>query len=450
MRTLLAVLIASLALGAGPARAQFRLSLPGEDRPFRPRFGAEARPPSISELLLNELLQWELKLSDEQIDKLEDAEAAVKQRHQEEADRLARQGREYMTARVALSEKGEREQREVLRNILTPAQRGRVRQVELQLAGPAAFRDPDVQRALRLTEAQQEALETALKDVRNSYMEESRRARRAVPAPPPEDLNKRLKELSQQVLKRQEELLTVEQKKKWAALVGEPCAALEKWKRNPFTRLPLLGSPFRRGRTPVPVTPLGPSEVSEQLKDELKLSEEQATRIGDLPGVISRGHSEEDKQIEKQGEEQEKAKSALETRQAAEMAKAMTTVLKPEQRRRLEQVRLQLLGLAAWDDPAVEKALRLRADQQAALKKARDEAKATAADARRKAMREVSRRSTGDFSKMQRLEARQAASAYRAVQERMVSQLTPEQRKRWHELTGAPVFLRVEFDTSAR
>jgi hypothetical protein len=136
MRTLLAVLIASLALGAGPARAQFRLSLPGEDRPFRPRFGVEARPPSVSELLLNELVQWELKLSDEQIDKLEDAEAAVRQRHQEEANRLARQGREYMTARVALSEKGEREQREVLRNILTPAQRERVRQVELQLAGP--------------------------------------------------------------------------------------------------------------------------------------------------------------------------------------------------------------------------------------------------------------------------------------------------------------------------
>jgi len=125
----------------------------------------------------------------------------------------------------------------------------------------------------------------------------------------------------------------------------------------------------------------------------------------------------------------------------------MTSVLKPEQRSRLEQVRLQVLGLDAWEDPAVLKALKLTADQQAAVRKARFEAMAAASDTRTKAMQEASRRSNGDYSKVQRLQARQATAAYRAVQERMLAQLTPEQRKQWHELTGPPVRLRVEFES---
>jgi hypothetical protein len=452
MRTLLAVcclLVASLVLGERPVRAQFRLSPPGGDSFRRSRFRTDEPPPTVSELLLNELLQWELKLSDEQIDQLEGAEAAVKQRHEEEANRLSQLLRENMEAVRALAQKIEREQREVMRNVLTPAQRERVRQVEIQLAGPSAFNDPDVQQALQLTEAQKEALEKALTDVRNSYMEESRRNRRAgAPgvagaAPVRADLDKRLQEFSQQALKTLEAQLTAEQKKRWATLVGGPCAAVEKWQRNPFTRLALLRPPSRRGRGPI--TTLGPSEITAQLRDELKLSEEQATRIDKLPGVIFEGHKEESKQLRKQAKEQEQAQAALEGRQTAEMAKAMTAVLKPEQRRRLEQLQLQMLGLAAWDDPAVQKALKLTADQQTALKKVRDEARANAEGMMTKAREEASRESRGDFERRRRLQERKAAAAYRAVAERMVALLTPEQQKQWRELTGPPIRLRVEF-----
>jgi hypothetical protein len=182
----------------------------------------------------------------------------------------------------------------------------------------------------------------------------------------------------------------------------------------------------------------------------LKLSEEQAARIGNLPGVISEGHKEEWKQLRKQVEEREKAQAALEARQTAEMAKAMTAVLKPEQRRRLEQIQLQTLGLAAWDDPAAQKALKLTDQQKSSIKAVRDEAKVNADDLMMKAMTEAARAAGGDYQRRQRLQERQAAAAYRAVTERMVALLTPEQRKLWRELTGPPVRLRVDFAPPGR
>jgi hypothetical protein len=444
------LLIASLALGADAARAQFRLSLPSEGRRSRPWSRTEDRPPTLSEMLLNEMLQWELKLTDEQIDKLEDTESTVKQRHQEEADRLTRLRREAVDASLALSRKMEREQREVMRNILTPVQRDRVRQVEIQLAGPAAFFDPDVQRALRLTGEQTEAMQKVLSEANNSYMEESRRALRAAapaaaPFPAPGGgaaREKRLKELSQRAIQKLEAQLTAEQKKQWARLVGGPCAAVEKWNRGAFGRLALVVSSFRRSQQPIDT--LGPDEVAEKLKDELKLSEEQATRIGNLPEVIAGGHNDERKQIRKQEEEQEKAQAALEARQAGEMAKAMTAVLKPEQQHRLEQVRLQLLGLAAWDDPAVRKALKLTEEQRVAFQKISGEAKANLTEMMMRARRGAGGFG-GDIQKRQRLQQRRTAAAYRGVMDRTVAQLTPEQQKQWRELTGPPVRLHVEF-----
>jgi hypothetical protein len=457
MRTLptaCCLLVAVFALDAGIARAQFRLSPPGRDRPFggpfRMRFPTDNRPPTVSELLLNELLQWELKLTDEQIDRLEDVEAEVQQRQQAEAERLTQSRHELWQAQAALHRKMGREQREVTQSILTPPQRDRLRQIEIQLAGPAALADPAVRQALQLTGPQVEAVEKALRDIRTSYNEQSRRPRRvaaaaaggAAPRRPSADLTQHVKELSQQALKKLEAQLSAEQKKRWAALVGEPSPTVQKWDWD-LSRAHAVMGPFVRGESPIP--PVSPNEIVERLRDELKLSEEQATRIGNLPGVIAEGHKEESKQFEKQERELGQAETAREARQASELDKALPAVLTPQQRRRLEQIQFQLRGLAAWDDPAVEKALKLTDEQKAALKKVRTEAQAKAREVIRQAFQERFGEAGGDFRKRQRLRERQAAAAYRAAQERAEAVLTPEQQKRWRELTGPPVRLRVEF-----
>lgn len=458
MRTLptACCLLIALALDAGAARAQFRLSPPGRDRPFtrplRLRFLTDNRPPTASELLLNELLQWELKLSDEQIDRLEDIEAEVQQRQQAEAERLTRSGNEALRAQISLNRKMGREQREVAQSVLTPPQRARLRQIEIQLAGPAALADPAVRQALQLTGPQIEAVEKALTDIRNTYHEESSRRRRAAaPAAaggsalrrrPSADLTEHVKELSQQAIKKLEAQFTADQKKRWAALVGEPSPAVQKWEWR-LTRAHAVMGPFGPDEPPIP--PVGPREIVEHLRDELKLSEDQASRIGDLPNVIAKGHEEESNEIEKRQREQGQARTALGARQASELDKALPAVLTPQQRRRLEQIQLQLRGLAAWNDPAVEKDLKLTDDQKAAIKKVRAEAQTKASEVIRQGSRRAFGGDRGDFRKQQRLRERQAAAAYRAALEGAEAVLTPEQQKRWHELTGPPVRLRVNF-----
>ncbi len=442
MRTLRAAccfLLASLALGA-EARAQFRLSPPGRGLPFSVRPRTDARPPTVSELLLDEFLQWELRLSDEQVDRLEAVEAEVQRGHREEADRLARLRDENIEAVQALWQRRERETRKAVQNILTPPQWERVRQIETQALGPAAFAEPAVQQELRLTDEQKEAVEKVLAEAERDQRA-ARRASRAgggLAAPfggrDAEEEAKREQAQASQALKKLQEQLTPEQKKRWAALVGEPCKALPKLGRFAPLRLSAYDT---RG--------LSAEDIAGGLQDELKLSAEQANRIRDLPAVIGKGHAEEEGQLHKKQLEQQKEQADLEARQAAEMAKAMLAALKPEQRRRLEQIRVQSLGLGAWDDAAVQKALQLTDEQKSAIGKIRDEARANVSEVMRQVRRDA-RALGGDFRKMQRLRERKMAAAYRAVLDRAVAVLTPEQRKRWRELTGEPVRLRVELE----
>jgi hypothetical protein len=49
-----------------------------------------------------------------------------------------------------------------------------------------------------------------------------------------------------------------------------------------------------------------------------------------------------------------------------------------------------------------------------------------------------------------RLRERATTVAYRALQERLAAVLTPEQQRRWRELTGEPVRFRVEIDIFSR
>jgi Spy/CpxP family protein refolding chaperone len=178
----------------------------------------------------------------------------------------------------------------------------------------------------------------------------------------------------------------------------------------------------------------------------LKLSAEQATRLARLPLEARTAHREETLKLRDQSLELQKARAAVEARQEAEMAKAMTDVLTPEQRQRLEQIKVQVLGPGAWDDPAVRKALKLTDEQKAAINKARDEARAAVRGQRTAAPRPAPVRSGPASPKELRLYERQLAAGYRALQDRIVALLTPEQQKRWRELTGPPVRFRVERD----
>ncbi len=440
------VLIAALAL-AGAARGQYRMAPPGQpgpNTPFRMRYNS--RPPgylpTVPELLLNEFLQLELKLSDEQVWQLEDIEYEAQRRPA--LERRRRPSNENSLALRALDLKIEQETHRAMLEALAPVQRERVRQLEVQLAGAGAFAVPAVQEELQLTPEQKEAVEKNLNVTRREY-NEVRRGRPEGPAAV-EARRKRAQELSRRALAKQEALLNADQRKRWAALVGEPCPALEKLDRFAPRWLQQSFGPERdRGSAPQ----LGAAEVAQQLRDELKLTEEQATRIAKLPAEVRAAHREEMLKLRDRSQELRKAQADVEARQEAEMAKAMTDVLTPEQEKRLKQILVQVLGPAAWDDPAVQKALKLTDDQKAAINKLRDEARAKLRDQRTVARGGPPARGAPDLKAL-RLREREWAADYRALQDRIVALLTPEQQKRWRELTGPPVRFRVEYDPFRR
>jgi RNA polymerase sigma factor (sigma-70 family) len=221
---------------------------PAEDR-VAPRPDVAARMESkFPTLILERAVQEELRLSEEQWRTIREAIDEVHGRHQEDFRRLRelaeqraradeavrvlpvpRTDEEVRARFAAVGSQGTlrwaedelrrkldmaraEALREVLPRILTPAQLRRLRQVELRLAGLGAFADRDVARALALTAEQNAAI--------RALAQEPRSPGSLIPAS--------LTAVPDVVLQRGNvpralEILTEDQRKTWADLIGEPC-----------------------------------------------------------------------------------------------------------------------------------------------------------------------------------------------------------------------------------
>jgi hypothetical protein len=125
-------------------------------------------------------------------------------------DAAARKSRALATA-----EKHE----QALEELLTPAQRQRLRQIALQSMGIFAFHEADVVTALELSDAQR----AAIRDIEFRGIERLHRARRAADFTADFDNKARLafnRQTVQQVL----EILSPQQQGKWKELTGKPFA----------------------------------------------------------------------------------------------------------------------------------------------------------------------------------------------------------------------------------
>ena len=107
--------------------------------------------------------------------------------------------------------------------------------------------------------------------------------------------------------------------------------------------------------------------------------------------------------------------------------KALSTVLTPEQQKRLRQISLQQRGVDAFNDPTVQKALKLNADQKDAIK--------TALDTQQKEMRELFSAGGGGgggFGQMRE----KMQEITKATQEKVTGVLSTAQKKQWSEMLG--------------
>jgi len=159
-------------------------------------------------------VQAELKLTDAQKTKIE----ALNVRPEAGA------GPPTQEERLARAAKMEQD----IQAILDKAQYERLKQLSLQLRGPEALaNDPELQKALGLTEDQVKKISDTVAQVRQSHMQQFRGG--VGEQPDREQLRARMLEMRKEMTTKVEAHLTAEQKAKFQAMKGKPFQFANPW-----------------------------------------------------------------------------------------------------------------------------------------------------------------------------------------------------------------------------
>jgi Spy/CpxP family protein refolding chaperone len=174
--------------------------------------------------------------------------------------------------------------------------------------------------------------------------------------------------------------------------------------------------------------------LEEGVQKDLKLSDEQILKTKEVIRDIRQKITKDfDKTLQTLSpEERRKKASELMKAVSQECLNRVSSLLKAEQVKRLKQIELQRRGLAAFSDPAVEKALKLTEDQKEKLKMLDETAS--------KKMREALAGARSNFQ-----EAIKKMYALRQqFMEQGVAILTAEQKQAWRELAGEPYEVKLD------
>jgi hypothetical protein len=172
----------------------------------------------IAALLGNESVQKELKLDNEQVDKIKAALTKVREQHQEEFAKLRSLDQEER--RTKGQELNKTVSEEILKSasgILAPDQLKRLKQIELQQEGTRALSRADVEKALNLTPDQKEKIK-AISDDAAKEMRDLRQAGGGGA----QGNREKMTELRKQTNEKVQAVLTDDQKKTWKEMTGEP------------------------------------------------------------------------------------------------------------------------------------------------------------------------------------------------------------------------------------
>ncbi len=227
-RLLKTTMILTLALLlAGPALAQE----PGKGRGGRGGRGGGGFGPGM--LIQNPSVQQELKLTDEEKQKIANAVESINSKHQQERTALRDlQGDERREKGQELGKKVTEETNQALSGILTPEQSKRYKEITLQQEGPRAFSTEEVQKALKLTDDQKDKIKTinedAAKDMRELFPQGGRRGAGggggggAVDQAAFKELQTKMAAMRKETLDKITSVLTDDQKKSWKDMTGQP------------------------------------------------------------------------------------------------------------------------------------------------------------------------------------------------------------------------------------
>jgi len=228
-RVLLVLGAAALLAGPFPGGAS------GQDAPRRGEKDRLPGGPGIGlagpGLLFNKSVQEELKLTDEQLNKLRKAAQEVRAEHKEEFAELAqiKDRRERFEKWQQLMKEVTAETKRAAADVLNDEQERRFRQIQRQQLGILAFAEPEVQKALNLSEEQKEKL----KDIGQEAAEDFREVLQKAQGNREEAMGK-LAELRKESTRKALGVLDDTQKRTWRELTGEPFQI--KFERQPGLR----------------------------------------------------------------------------------------------------------------------------------------------------------------------------------------------------------------------
>jgi hypothetical protein len=193
-------------------------------QPQRPGRGA-GRGGGVAALLGNESVQKELKMDQDQTDKVKAAVQKVQDNHKDDFAKVRElTGDEQRTKREELNKTVTDEVLTAAGDILKPEQIKRLKQIELQQAGSRAFTRADVQKALALKDDQKDTIKTIAEDAAKAMRDLSPGGQRT-----PETREK-IAALRKETLEKVQAVLTDDQKKTWKDMTGE---AFEVVRRRP-------------------------------------------------------------------------------------------------------------------------------------------------------------------------------------------------------------------------
>ncbi len=198
---------------AVPAAAQQRQRGQGQGRgQGRGGFG-------VGGLINNEGVQKELKLDGDQLEKAKAAVQKVQEKHQDEFAKLQDLSREEQGAkRAALQQTVSAESFKELDSILKPDQIKRLKQIQLQQSGINAFTDPEVEKGLKLNNAQKEKIKTIAADAAAQRGE----LRQGGGGGDFQEMIKKMAAMQKENMERVMSVLDADQKQAWKELVGQP------------------------------------------------------------------------------------------------------------------------------------------------------------------------------------------------------------------------------------
>jgi Spy/CpxP family protein refolding chaperone len=183
--------------------------------PFGGRGGGMLAP---GMLVQNTSVQKELKLSEEQIQKIKDIGQKIQEKHRDDFASLGKldpeqrreKGQEIFKAIGEETEKG-------MAEVLKPEQSKRLKQIVLQAKGSQAFNEEEVQKDVKLTDDQKDKIKTLNEDLGGEIREVFQNAQGNF-----QEAGKKVATLRKETMDKVVALMTDDQKKTWKEMTGDP------------------------------------------------------------------------------------------------------------------------------------------------------------------------------------------------------------------------------------